>query len=108
LPEDVGRVCEPSKPVEGGDVRCHIIRWIRMAHCKRGPARCEKCREMDVERPCLLDICPPEGGLMQRRLIEVEVEGEVVWREFDVVKVFEDEEVARAYAGERGITDVEL
>ena len=82
---------------------CYIIRKIRLAHCKRGPAVCEKCREMDVERICLLDICPPDAGMVQRRTIPVNIHGEEVWHEFDVVRVFESEEAAREYAIERGL-----
>ena len=85
---------------------CYIIRKIRLAHCKRGPATCEKCREMDAERICLLDICPPDQGLMQRRVIEVEVDGDVTWHEFDVVRAFDSEEEARAYAEAEGIKDI--
>jgi len=84
---------------------CYIIRRIRLAHCKRGPAHCEKCREMDEERVCLLDICPPNPGMVQRRVIEIEVEGERAWREFEVVRVFEDDAEARAYASENGVED---
>jgi len=79
-----------------------------LAHCKRGPATCEKCREMDAERICLLDICPPDPGQQQRRVIEVEVDGDVTWCEFDVVRVFDSEEEARAYAELEGIEDVEI
>jgi hypothetical protein len=61
---------------------------------------------MDEERLCLLDVFPPGEGLMQRRLIEVEVEGEPVWHAYEVVRVFADEEEAQAYAGENGVTDV--
>jgi hypothetical protein len=61
---------------------------------------------MDGERVCLLALFAPDEGLMQRRLIEVQVEGETVWRAFDVLRVFADEEEARAYARKRGITDV--
>lgn len=86
----------------------YIIREMRLAHCKRGPELCETCREMDVERPCLLDIAPDDAGLMQRRVIEVEVNGETEWREFDIVRSFESEEEARAYADEHGIADVAL
>ena len=86
----------------------HIIRRIRLAHCKRGPEVCDKCREMDVERICLLDICPPNPGLEQRRVIEVTIDGETTWREFDVVKVFRDAQEAAAYAAENGILDAEL
>jgi hypothetical protein len=85
----------------------YIIRRIRLAHCKRGPAVCEKCREMDVERVCLLDVDPPDRGTMQRRVLQVWIDGEAVWREFDVVRVFDDEGEAKAYAYEQGIRDVE-
>jgi hypothetical protein len=78
----------------------YVIRRIRIAHCKRGPARCDKCRELDAERICLLDICPE--GEMQRRVIQVRG----VWRGFDVVRMFDSEEAARAYADEHGIEDV--
>lgn len=85
-----------------------IIRTIRVAHCKRGPSICEECREMDAERICLLDIYPPGEGKMQRRAIEVSIGGERVWREFDVARMFDSEEEARAYAEENGIEDVEF
>jgi hypothetical protein len=87
---------------------CYIIRKMRMAHCKRGPLNCEKCREVDVERICLLDICPPDQGKVQRPVIEVETDGEVAWCEFDVVKVFESKEEALTYAASQGIEDVEI
>jgi hypothetical protein len=87
---------------------CHIIRKIRLAHCKRGPSVCEKCREMDVEKICLLDISPPGAGELQRRVIQANVDGEEVWREFDVVRAFESEAEARTYADANGISDAEF
>lgn len=90
------------------DSERYIIRTQRLAHCKRGPAICEKCREMDAERICLLDICPPDAGEMQRRVISVIRDGQPTWREFDVVRIFESPEVARAYAEQKGITDIEI
>jgi hypothetical protein len=63
---------------------------------------------MDREAPCLLDIDPPNYGMVARRVIELEVEGERFWREFDVVQVFEHAEEARAYAAAHGIEDIEL
>ena len=86
----------------------YIIRRIHTAHCKRGPLVCTKCREMDVERICLLDICPPGQGLEQRRVIEIGDGSETAWYEFDVVQTFEDEQRALAYALENGVEDVEL
>lgn len=85
-----------------------IIRRIRLAHCARGPLICPKCREMDREEICLLDICPPDRGLVTRRVIPVGAEGEEVWHEFDIVQVFASEKEARAYADAHGIEDVEL
>jgi hypothetical protein len=85
---------------------CYIIRKVRIAHCKRGPSVCEKCREMDAEKICLLDICPPREGEIQRRVIQVNVGGEEAWREFDIVRMFESQEEAREYADKNGIEDV--
>jgi hypothetical protein len=87
---------------------CHIIRRIRIAHCKRGPEVCEKCREMDAERICLLDVCPPDPGQVQRRVIEVTVNGQTEWREFDVLRVFADKQEAAAYAAQNGIKNVAI
>lgn len=81
----------------------YIIKHIRLAHCKRGPARCAKCREMDVGKWCLLDIEPPDAGMAQRRVIQITLDGQETWREFDVAQVFESEADARAYACENSI-----
>jgi hypothetical protein len=86
----------------------YIVRKIRLAHCKRGPSVCEKCRAMDVERICLLDICPSNEHDMQRRVIQVTIDGEQVWREFDIVRVFESAAQAEAYAREHALSDIEL
>ena len=86
----------------------YIIRKIRLAHCKKGPSLCAKCREMDVDKVCLLDIDPPRPGEVQRRVIQVDMEGQTVWREFDVARMFEDENEAKEYANQNGIEDVEF
>ena len=80
----------------------YLIRRVRLAHCKRGPDRCDQCREMDAERICLLDIRPE--GEMQRRVIQV---GEI-WYEFEILRSFENKDEARSYAEEHGIDDVEI
>lgn len=86
----------------------YIIRRIRMAHCSRGPERCEQCRQMNVEKISLLDISPPHPGEMARRVIAVQHGGEETWREFDVVRTFETEQEARQYAAEHGIEGVDI
>jgi len=87
---------------------CYVIRRIQVTHCKRGPDRCEQCRQMNAERICLLDVCPPHPGEVQRRVTQVTVAGRPAWREYDVVRSFEDEAEARQYAASEGIEDVEL
>jgi hypothetical protein len=63
---------------------------------------------MDEQRICLLDICPPHMGEVQRRVIQVNRGGESVWREFDVVRMFESEEEAKEYADRNFIGDIKL
>jgi hypothetical protein len=87
----------------------YVIRKVRLAHCKRGPDRCEECRTLAAEkRICLLDVCPPREGEIQRRVIKLLRGGVETWREFDIVRVFESPEDARLFADEYGIEDVEL
>ncbi len=95
-----GRAADPASR--------YVIKRIRLAHCKRGPSRCQKCREMGVDRVCLLDIAPPDAGMAQRRVIEVLSGGERVWREFDIVRTFESAGEAREYAAQHGIQDIDL
>jgi hypothetical protein len=63
---------------------------------------------MDVERICLLDICPPDAGMVQRRVIEIAMDGKAEWREFDVVRMFADEQEAATYAVQNGIEDIDI
>ncbi len=90
------------------ETQCLIIRRMRLAHCKKGPSRCERCRELDEERLCLLDLCPVDVGRRQRRVISVVRDGQEVWREFEVVRTFDSVAEAQQYAGEHGIDDVQL
>jgi hypothetical protein len=86
----------------------YIIRKLRWAHCKRGPSFCQQCRETNVDGMCLLDVSPPRQGEVQRRVIRVQMDGEWVWREFDIVKVFDSAEAAIGYADRNGIEDIDL
>jgi hypothetical protein len=86
----------------------YVIRRMRLAHCKRGPSRCERCRELDEERLCLLALCPADAGKRQSRVIPVRREGREVWCEFDIVRTFTSQAEAREYAREHGIEDVQL
>jgi hypothetical protein len=41
-------------------------------------------------------------------VIEVNVGGDMLWREFDVVRSFDDEEQAMTYAREHGVGDIQV
>lgn len=86
----------------------HVIRKIGLAHCKKGPARCDQCREMDAEQVCLLALYPPGEGTVQRRLMQIDVAGQTEWYAFEVVRAFGSEEEARDYAAHHQIGDVLL
>jgi len=63
---------------------------------------------MKTEMICLLNIAPEDAGLAQRRMIEVQVGGETVWKEFDIVRTFVDEEEALRFARSNNIKDIKL
>jgi hypothetical protein len=60
---------------------------------------------MDVDRICLLEINPPGLGMAQRRVMQVRIDGEEVWREFETVRVFDSAGEAQAYAQAHGVED---
>lgn len=103
----LGSVPQAPEGTSGPTSR-YVIRRMPLAHCKKGPDRCDICRQMAQERICVLDLHPPGRGLEQRRAIEIGRDGESVWQEFDIVRTFDSEEEALAYAQEHRIDDVEL
>lgn len=62
---------------------------------------------MDIGKVCLLDVGFSDEGKQQRRVVQVTIDGEEIWREFEIVKVFETRGEAEKYAAENGIKDVE-
>ena len=45
-------------------------------------------------------------GELQRRVIQVNIGGETVWREFDIVRTFESQEKAQEYAEQNDIDSI--
>ena len=86
----------------------HIIRRLQVATRKRETRACDNPPGHAVERICLLELFPPGQGAVQRRAIEVEIDGEQVWFEYEIVRGFESAAEATTYAAENGIEDVEL
>ncbi len=79
-----------------------VIRRFTRVHCKRGPARCERCREIHAVKPALLKVVT-SGPPAARRVIEIDG----AHHEIEVVRWFDTDEEAHAYAQEHG-TRVEL
>ena len=86
----------------------YLIRSIKLTHCKRGPDRCEKCREMEVEELCLLEVFLTGSGLKQRRVMAFDLDGSREWLEYDVVKVFSNRNEAIEYARSNDIHDIDF
>lgn len=102
--QDLYGLAVPSP--EPADAPRHIIRTIRLAHCKRGPDACEECRELESEMICLLDLYAAGEGNMQRRVIEVVCQGKQTWYEYDILRTFDTRIEAMLFAEEHGIEDV--
>ncbi|MGY5876791.1 MAG: hypothetical protein RTU30_13665 [Candidatus Thorarchaeota archaeon] len=85
-----------------------IIRVRRGMHCARGPKHCSKCAEASKNVSIVLLELVGDDGRMARPVIEVERDGDRFHLAFNIVKKFDTEEEARAYAKEHGITDVKF
>lgn len=77
-------------------------------HCQRGSRGCEKCRKLAEkgEKYCLIEIYDREG-MIARPMIEVEINGDKVFCEFDLLMIFEDHSEAKDYALKNGIMIIE-
>jgi hypothetical protein len=85
-----------------------VVRRVRIGSRKRDH-RDGVCGSTSDERMiCLLELFPPGLGDVQRRAIQVQVDGEMVWREFEIVTSFASADEATVYATEHGVDDVDL
>ncbi|MCB9232217.1 MAG: hypothetical protein H6581_11165 [Bacteroidia bacterium] len=89
--------------MQNPEMPCQIIEKIQIVHCARGPQRCEKCKAVEANKWALLNICPDNPGMVARRVTEFTWQGEKLWVEFEVEKVFESKQEARAWSKEHGV-----
>jgi len=73
-------------------------------HCQKGAPSCAKCQALKEEGPkyCLLDLMG-RGGMIARPMMQLEWEGEMVWFEYDFLKIFDNDDEAIEYAKENNI-----
>jgi len=84
-----------------------IIKMIPF-HCARPSGSCTKCKALADKGPkyCLLDLMG-RGGEIARPMMQLEWEGEMVWFEYDFLKIFDNDNEALAYAKEHDIEILE-
>ena len=75
----------------------YVMKKLAVPHCKRGPDRCEACRDHNAERWCLLDVDPPDQDLIQRPVLEFSWHGERQIRVYDVIRSFAGEDEAQTF-----------
>lgn len=80
-----------------------VIKKVPEIHCARGPEVCEKCRKAAENKSfCLLRVYL-EPGKDARPITEIYIGCRKIVGEYDVVKMFETKEKAKAYAIDHGI-----
>jgi len=80
-----------------------IVKMIPF-HCARPKGACKKCAELaeEGEKYCLVSF-QYSAEEMARPMMTIEINGEEVLCEFDLIKIFKDETEAKEYAMENGI-----
>ena len=80
-----------------------IVKMIPF-HCARPKGACKRCAELaeEGEKYCLISF-QYSAEEMARPMITIEINGEEVLCEFDLIKIFKDEIEAREYAMENGL-----
>jgi hypothetical protein len=78
---------------------CRIIRRV--------PFPVSKTRSPDTRLEiALLDLCPPNRGMVARPMTGMIIDGKSAMFEYDVIRVFKDEKEARDFAAQNNIKDI--
>ncbi len=86
-----------STPSTAEAIPCKIIRKVMYPITKTSSVT----QTLEI---ALLDLCPTQ--VASRPMMPFMVNGQMVWKEYDVVRIFKDEAEARKYAAANGITDM--
>ena len=77
--------------MEFGSMTQYVLKKMSRIHCARGPKNCKICKEYaEDKRWALLLVNPDENPMATRPMIELEVEGEMVFLPFDVLSYWDD------------------
>lgn len=80
-------------------IPCQVIRKVNYPVTQTRPSS-------QPLKIALLNLCPENPGQMARPMLPFMIDGKVISREYDVVKVFKTEKDARKYAKKNKINDV--
>jgi len=80
-----------------------IVKMIPF-HCARPKGACKKCAQLseEGEKYCLISFQYSTEEIA-RPMMEIEIDGEKVLCEYDLMKIFKHESEAEEYATENGI-----
>jgi hypothetical protein len=82
------------------DEPCKIIRKVRYPITQTNPS------ETQTVEIGLLNLCPPNKGMVARPMYSMMKDGKIIDREYDVERIFKTEAEAREYAAKNGIKDI--
>ncbi|TFG08078.1 MAG: hypothetical protein EU539_03350 [Promethearchaeota archaeon] len=85
-----------------------IIKKMVPIHCARGPKVCEKCKALTLEgkKLCLIKVYLKPSNVT-RPITEIYVGCRRIIGEFDILKIFEDNEEALKYSRNNNV-DIQL
>lgn len=84
-----------------GVTPCKIIRRVHYPITKTSPSS----QPLEIG---LLNLCPPNKGMMARPMYSIMKDGKIIDLEYDVDRIFKTEAEAREYAKANGITDISI
>jgi hypothetical protein len=82
----------------------YVLKKMARIHCARGPKRCKICKEYaNDKRWALLIVNPDKNPMAARPMIELEVDGDMVFLPYDVIGYYDDIKTAMEYANEKSL-----
>lgn len=90
---------KPTGPMAGDGIPCKIIRQVMYPVTQTSSVK----QTLEI---ALLDLCPTQ--VAARPMLSFMIDGKMVMKEYDVVRIFKTDAEARKYAAENNITDISI
>jgi len=81
-----------------------LIKKMSLIHCARGTQYCKKCKQLKEkgEKFCLIRVYLNPGSIA-RPITEIYIDGNKIFGEYDVLKIFDNESEAKEHAKQNSI-----